>query len=143
MIYSSIMFFNELDLLDLKIAEESPYVDKIYITESPLTFTGNQKLLNFPVEKYKDNDKIVYLVTPKEIYKDCKVAWDREFLQRNYAQAIIPFNDDDVCFVTDADEIICGDMFPTILHGLKAYQFVAMHMKLCMFYINVEVVGQI
>lgn len=143
MIYSSTIFFNEYDLLDLKIAEELPYIDKIYITESPLTFTGNQKTLNFPIEKYKDNDKIVYLVTPKEIYKDCKIAWDREFLQRNYLQTVVPFNNDDIWFVTDMDEIICGDQVPRLIEGVKQHQIVSIHMTSCIYYINVEVVGQV
>lgn len=139
MIYSSTIFLNEFDLLDVKIAEESPHVDKIYITESPLTFTGNPKPLNFPVEKYKDNDKIVYLVTPKEMYKDCKVAWDREFLQRNYAQTIIQFADDDICFVTDVDEIISGYRFPDLIKDVIKHRFIGMIMNTYGYWINAVV----
>ena len=143
MIYSSTIFFNEYDLLDLKIAEELPHVDKMYITESPFTFTGNPKPLNFPIEKYKDNDKIVYLVTPEEIYKDCNVAWDREFLQRNYAQTIIQFADDDFCFVTDMDEIICGEKFPYLIQEVKQHRFIGMSMRSYVYWINVVVLNQV
>jgi beta-1,4-mannosyl-glycoprotein beta-1,4-N-acetylglucosaminyltransferase len=139
MIYSSSIFLNELDLLDLKIAEESPYMDKIYITESPLTFVGNQKPLNFPVEKYEKNDKVVYVVIPKEAFNNCKTPWDREFLQRNYVQTIIPYNDDDIWFVTDLDEILCGDKIPHLIAEVSRHKFIAIHMKSCCYYLNMEI----
>ena len=52
MIYSCTMFFNEFDLLDLKIAEELDQVDQMIIVESNQTFRGNEKPLYL-----KDNPK--------------------------------------------------------------------------------------
>ena len=138
MIYSSIMFFNEIDLIDLRIEEESPYVDKIFIAESPMTFTGNAKPLNFPIERHKDNEKVVYLVVPHSAYIGCNIAWDREHVQRNYAQTIVPFNDDDIWFVTDTDEVLIGEKLPGLVKVVRQHGLVGLHMPSYSYYINAK-----
>lgn len=59
-------FFNEFELLDLRLAMLSPYVDFFVLVESPLTFSGNNKPLFFTenkdlYEKWK-NKIIVHVV---------------------------------------------------------------------------------
>ena len=47
MIYDAFLFFNELDLLDLRLNILSPVVDRFVISESRLTFSGKPKPLYF------------------------------------------------------------------------------------------------
>ena len=43
MIYEAFMFLNEFDMLDLKLQEHGPYVDKFIITESNRNFNQIEK----------------------------------------------------------------------------------------------------
>lgn len=71
-IFDSFIFFNELDLLDLRLNILSDVVDYFVLTESPFTVSGNEKPLYY--QKNKDrfgkfNDKIIHNVT-EEIPND-------------------------------------------------------------------------
>ena len=46
-IFCGCTFFNELDLLELRLAEIYPHVDAVVLVESPLTFSGQPKPLHF------------------------------------------------------------------------------------------------
>lgn len=140
MIYSMTMFFNELDLLELKIAEELPHVDKMIIVESPLTFTGKMKPLNFPVGKYNTN-KIMYVVADPTLYEGCERAFDRERITRNLAGRVVDVKDDgDVVICTDIDEIINGENFERIIAYTKQTGLVRLGMRTMCYYLNTKLV---
>lgn len=50
MIYDCIPFFNELDILKLRMHIMAPYVDKFVIEESTVTFSGEPKPMVFCTE---------------------------------------------------------------------------------------------
>ena len=52
MVYDLIPFFNEIDILKLRLGILDPYVDKFIIEEATTTFSGEPKELCF--EKNKD-----------------------------------------------------------------------------------------
>ncbi len=52
MVYDCIPFFNELDILNLRLHILDPYVDKFIIEEATVNFSGENKELCF--EKNKD-----------------------------------------------------------------------------------------
>jgi beta-1,4-mannosyl-glycoprotein beta-1,4-N-acetylglucosaminyltransferase len=137
------MFFNELDLLDLKIKEELPHVDKIVIVESEITHSGNPKPLNFPADKYKDNEKILYVIAAKSIFADCHGRWDKEVRQRDYAMSRIIVSDDDVYIVTDIDEIVNSENIERIVSAANQYGLVRLNMRLFFYYINVQQPGYV
>jgi len=65
-IFDSFIFFNELDLLEIRLNILSDVVDYFVITESPFTVSGNEKPLYYLENKdrfSKWNDKIVHYVT--------------------------------------------------------------------------------
>ena len=69
MIYDLIPFFNEIDILKLRLGILDPYVYKFIIEEATTTFSGEPKELCF--EKNKDLfreylDKIIYIVVDKD-----------------------------------------------------------------------------
>jgi beta-1,4-mannosyl-glycoprotein beta-1,4-N-acetylglucosaminyltransferase len=71
-IFDSFIFFNELDLLDLRLNILSDVVDYFVLTESPFTVSGNEKPLYYQENKDrfgKFNDKIIHNVT-EEIPND-------------------------------------------------------------------------
>ena len=50
-IYDSFLFFNELDLLDIRLTILDPYVDYFVISECDYTFSGNKKPFYFDDNK--------------------------------------------------------------------------------------------
>lgn len=71
-IFDSFIFFNELELLEMRLNILGDVVDKFVITESPYTVSGNEKPLYYEENKdrfAKWHDKIVHNIT-EEIPND-------------------------------------------------------------------------
>lgn len=130
------MFHDEVDLLDLKIKEELPYVDRIVVVESEITHSGKRKALNFPVGKY--GDKITYIVANDEDFSDCPNRWDREVRQRDIAARRFYIENDDIIIATDVDEIISGEKIPEIVAKTRQCGIARLGMRLFFYYINVQ-----
>lgn len=65
MIYDCFSFFNELDLLEIRLNTLDKVVDKFILFESTLTHTGNPKPLYYAENKdrfAKFSDRIVHIV---------------------------------------------------------------------------------
>src|SRR3569833_1012836 len=107
MVYDCIMFNDELDILELRLAYMHDRVDKFVIAESSLTHSNLDKPLHFKnnsgrFTKYKD--KIIYLEVPPVPQKD---SWEGEFYQRNYLKtALKDCKDDDLVIIADIDELV-------------------------------------
>jgi beta-1,4-mannosyl-glycoprotein beta-1,4-N-acetylglucosaminyltransferase len=73
-VYDCFLFFNELDLLDLRLNLLNDIVDKFVIVESTVTFSGKPKRLFFQENKelFKDFEhKIIHVIienTPNDFY---------------------------------------------------------------------------
>ena len=71
-VFDSIIFFNELDLLEMRLNILNDVVDYFVVTESPFIVSGNEKPLYYQENKDrfgKFNDKIVHHIT-EEIPND-------------------------------------------------------------------------
>ena len=65
MIVDCFPFFNELDILEIRLNSLAPYVDRFVLTECNVTHSGNQKPLFFAENKERfkiRNKKIVFIV---------------------------------------------------------------------------------
>lgn len=63
MLIDSFLFFQELDLLEIRLEYLSPYIDKFIIVESCQTFKGEKKAYNFEINKKRFEkylSKIIY-----------------------------------------------------------------------------------
>jgi len=126
------MFFNEEDLLKIRLEEHDSFIDKFIILELNQTHSGKPKPQNFNHEKFlKFKDKIIYRFVDFNIinkYKDLvsyslsgniyqnKSHWERENFQRNYSKIIlneINAGDDDIILSSDLDEILDENSFRT------------------------------
>ena len=108
MVYDCFMFFNELDLLEIRLAELYPLVDYFVLCESPITHSGQEKPLYFKdnMHRYlKYLNKIVHRVVPEETMLAMNSSWGRENFQRDYCAAEITFKYDDIIISSDCDEI--------------------------------------
>ena len=107
-IYDCFIFFNELDLLELRFKETYDYVDHYVIVESDKTFTGNPK--PFYLEEHRARyqqfwDKVIYVKVTD--MPTAQGAWQSEFHQRNEIErGLVDAGPDDVIIVSDCDELI-------------------------------------
>ena len=107
-IYDCFPFYNELDLLDLRLSELYDHVDHFVIVEATTTFQSNPKKLYLQDnwERYaKYHDKMIHVVVD-DAPGDTD-AWVNDIFQRNQImRGLTDAADDDICIIGDADEIL-------------------------------------
>jgi len=131
-------FFNELDLLEIRLKYLYNVVDYFVIVEADTSFNGDVKQMVF-----KDNiarfepfmEKIIFVpINMKYFENKNKVAWEREEYQRNCIQkGIDTLNllDIDLVLISDIDEIPNKDILinlknnkETLLDVKKQHKFI-------------------
>jgi hypothetical protein len=102
MIFDCFTFFNELDILEIRLNEMAPVVDRFVLVEASKTFQGADKPLYFNENKARFApflDKIEHVIVdfpedPSLYRKASSQAWAREYFQRD--QIAQGRTDDDV-----------------------------------------------
>jgi beta-1,4-mannosyl-glycoprotein beta-1,4-N-acetylglucosaminyltransferase len=139
MIYDCFLFFNELDLLEIRLNVLDSYVDRFVLVESTTTFSGNKKPLLYKQNKdrfKKFNHKIIHL--PIEINQSPLGNWDREYFQREHIKfGLKNCSDNDIIMVSDLDEIPKLDGI-NLDESIKKYGGVTFDMDVFYYYINVK-----
>lgn len=107
MIVDSFMFYNELDILELRLSILDQYVDTFVLVESEVTHIGTPKDLIFEQNKerfLKWLPKIRHVVA-KNMPID-ENPWSREKYQRHCVlEALGDISDDAIVMISDVDEI--------------------------------------
>jgi beta-1,4-mannosyl-glycoprotein beta-1,4-N-acetylglucosaminyltransferase len=138
-VYDCFPFFNELDLLELRLNELDSVVDYFVIVEAPQTFQGKDKPLYFQKNRQrfkKFKHKIIPIVIPK-----CNQSspWIREARQRNaIMQGLKKCQPDDLIFISDVDEIIRASKIKEISDSIfiEHHKAVSLVMPMYRFYMN-------
>ena len=108
MIYDCIPFFNELDILKLRMHIMAPYVDKFVIEEAALTFSGEPKQMIFANNRpmfAEFEDKILY-VAVEDSPSDITTTHERDRFQKNQLiRALKDCSAEDIIIFSDVDEI--------------------------------------
>ena len=100
-------YFNEKELLELRINLLHDKVDKFIITDANRTHRGTLKPFtckNTLKELGIVSDKIQVIEVKLQSYEEQPNAWSRERMQRNAAAEFVL--EGDVCIVSDCDEIM-------------------------------------
>jgi len=121
-IYDCFTFFNELDLLKIRLNELNDVVDYFVIVEATKTQTGIPKKLYFNENKdrYKSfNKKIIHIIVKDMPNIKTNSSWVLENYQRNQIlRGLVDCNDNDIILISDLDEIPNKNDFPEIIHRL-------------------------
>lgn len=108
MIYDCFTFFNELDLLEIRLRELAGTVDTFVLVEADKTFTGKPKELYFEKNKKRFaefQDKIIHVVV-RDMPAAPQDAWEMEHYQRNaIMRGLHQCQPDDYVIISDVDEI--------------------------------------
>ncbi len=107
MVYDCIPFFNEIDILKLRLHILNPIVDKFIIEEATVTFSGEPKELCFEKNKELFKEflpKIEYIVvdnSPVNTTTHLRDKFQKNALEKGLKDA----TDEDVIILSDVDEI--------------------------------------
>lgn len=145
MIYDCFVFFNEIDLLKIRLEELKDSVDKFVLVEAAKTFAKRKKPLYFQEYKHEFSeylDRIVYQMVddvPKKRLTGWSRRWDYEAHQRNcISRALKRCNcdDNDIILISDVDEIPRAREISEARRLLEVNDFVIFNQKLYMYYLN-------
>lgn len=107
-VFDCFTFFNELDILDIRLAELDPLVDFFVLVEATRTFTGKPKPLYYADNRQRYEryvDKIIHVVVD-DLPLDAPTHWIREAHQRNaIMRGLTQARPDDRIIISDCDEI--------------------------------------
>ena len=121
MVYDCFQFFNELDILLLRMHILNDVVDKFVISESTVTFSGDPKPLFYEENKdmFKEFEgKIIHNVV-YDTPMDCD-AFTRDHHQKcAVGRGIAGCKDDDIIIFSDVDEIPNVETLKKILPDIE------------------------
>lgn len=109
MIVDCFTFFNELELLEIRLNVLNDVVDRFVLVESTQTFQGQSKKLYFEENKAKFSkfvDKIDHVIVDDFPGVDRSSPWQMEYFQRNQIKrGLQHLSVSDVVLVSDVDEL--------------------------------------
>src|SRR5690349_6357108 len=107
-IIDGFIMYNELDLLEVRLYELEPVVDKFVLVEATHTHQGREKPLYFDENKSWFNKyNVQHIIIPTKFPKNptAQQVWENEIWQRDHiADGFTTFRDD-IGMVSDIDEI--------------------------------------
>lgn len=143
MVYDCIPFFNELDILKLRLHILDPIVDKFIIEEATVTFSGEPKELCFEKNKEMFQEflpKIVYIVvdnSPVDTTTHLRDKFQKNALERGLENA----TDEDVIILSDVDEIPNPDTLKKIISEFDPEKIYHLAQRMFYCFINMEEVS--
>lgn len=142
MIYDCFQFFNELDILKIRLNVLSPVVDKFVISEATETFSGLKKPLYYEENKElfeEFADKIIHVVVDDTPKGDTHA---RDTFQKNaVTRGLKDCTDEDIIIFSDLDEIPNPDKIREILQNFQKDKIYHFAQRLFYCYLNMEEVS--
>ena len=142
MLYDCFQFFNELDILKIRLNVLSPIVDKFVISEATETFSGLKKPLYYEENKElfaEFADKIIHVVVEDTPEGDTHY---RDTFQKNaVTRGLKDCTDEDVIIFSDLDEIPNPDKIREILRDFQEDKIYHFAQRLFYCYLNMEEVS--
>jgi len=139
-LFDCFQFYNELDLLEIRLAELSPVVDHFVLVEAAYTHAGAPKPLYYAENRERFAryaDKIIHVVVEDD---PGGFAWVREAHQRQAIQrGLTQAGPADMVIISDADEILR----PEVVNRLRAAggdgpSVFAPHLDIHLYFLNLR-----
>jgi beta-1,4-mannosyl-glycoprotein beta-1,4-N-acetylglucosaminyltransferase len=134
-IYDCVLFRNEFELLEIRLHELAPYVDRFVLVEGPITFQGNPKPLYFDESDRFQEFPITHIIASSERKDD---PWANEEHQRNaILYGLKEAGPDDIVLFGDVDEIPRGDKIPEAVERIEpGTDRLSFSQELCFYHLN-------
>lgn len=140
MVYDCIPFFNELDILNLRLHILDPLVDKFIIEEATVTFSGEPKGLCFEENRELFREflpKIEYIVvdnSPADLTTHERDKFQKNALEKGLKDA----TDEDVIILSDADEIPNPRVLKEVIEQFDPEKIYHLAQRMFYCYLNME-----
>jgi hypothetical protein len=138
MIIDAFPFFNELDILEIRLNELNSIVDFFMLVESKKTFSNKDKPLYFLENSHRFENfkhKILHVILQSLPTGDD--PWVREVAQRKFAIGFFDkFPSNSICMLSDADEVPSVDSIKRAQSILKKEELVVVKHFFCHGYLN-------
>lgn len=135
MIYDCFSFYNELDLLEIRLNTLDSVVDKFVLVEATKTHNGQEKPLYYQenVKRFAPfHGKIIHIIV--DSFPEIESAWTLENYQRNQIiRGLQGARDDDIVLLSDLDEIPNPELVNK--YSLKPGRYVFRQITYC-YYLN-------
>lgn len=145
MVYDCFQFFNELDILKIRLNVLSPVVDRFVISEATETFSGLEKPLYYEENKAMFagfRDKIIHVVVDDTPRGDGWGTHERDTFQKNaVTRGLKDCTDEDIVIFSDLDEIPNPDKIREILQDFQEDKIYHFAQRLFYCYLNMEEVS--
>ncbi|QYJ67455.1 hypothetical protein [Flavobacterium litorale] len=147
MVYDCFIFFNELDILEVRLNELNDIVDKFVLVEADRTFQNNPKPFIFEENKERFSkflDKIIHIkLTSYPLFIPIInpfSPWKLEFYQRDsVVKGLKGCKPDDIIMISDVDEIPRASVLKErIAKGIN--EIYGLKMDMFMFFFNNKIV---
>ncbi len=141
MIFDCIPFFNELDILKLRMEILDPYVDYFVLEESSVTFSGEGKEMIFAKNRQlfdKFKDKIRY-VAVTDSPRSGVTTHERDKYQKNQLiRALSDCKPEDIIIFSDVDEIPNPDTLLQVIEHFDAGKIYHLAQRMFYCFLNME-----
>ncbi len=143
MVYDCIPFFNELDILKLRLNILNPIVDRFIIEEATVTFSGEPKELCFEKNREMFQEfmhKIEYIVvddSPADATTHVRDNFQKNALERGLKNA----TPEDVIILSDVDEIPNPEILKKIVAEFNPDKIYHLAQRMFYCFINMEEVS--
>lgn len=144
MIFDCIPFFNELDILKLRMQILAPYVDYFVLEEATVTFSGEPKEMVFAGHRElfaEFADKIRY-VAVEDSPLEGVTTHERDKYQKNQLiRALSDAKPEDIIIFSDVDEIPNPDTLAHILEAFDPQKIYHLAQRMFYCFLNMEEVS--
>lgn len=141
MIYDCIPFFNELDILRLRMQILSPYVDKFVLEEATVTFSGEPKEMIFAKnrEMFREfEDKIIYIAVENSPVSGVTTHERDKFQKNQLIRGLQSCGPDDIVIFSDVDEIPKPETLQKILKEFDPDKIYHLAQRMFYCFLNME-----
>lgn len=143
MLYDCFIFFNELDLLEIRLNELDGVVDKFVLVEADRTFQNTKKPFIFEENKERFSKylhKIIHIKLTKYPLFIPVInpfsPWKIEFFQRDsVVNGLVNCKPDDIIMISDVDEIPNPEVIKNQLEK-GVHKIYGLKMDMFMYYLN-------
>ena len=144
MIYDCIPFFNELDILKLRMKILAPYVDRFVLEESTVTFSGEPKEMTFAKNRSmfaEFEDKITYVAVDDSPLSGVTTHERDNFQKNRLIRGLEGCKPDDIIILSDVDEIPDPKTLVKILENFDPSKIYHLAQRMFYCFLNLEEVS--
>lgn len=141
MIYDCVPFFNELDILKLRMQIMAPYVDFFVIEEASVTFSGEPKRMIFAENRQlfaEFEEKIRYVAVENSPMEGVTTHERDKFQKNQLIRGLFDCKPEDIIIFSDVDEIPNPETLVRLLEGFEPGKVYHLAQRMFYCFLNME-----